>query len=80
MGLRSTGATFAGVERRYNCIGMQTFVVPGAPPKPAARAPYNIALRCLRAGLSERTPVQAALAGGLPYRWRENETLEGEAS
>ena len=50
-----------GVERRYNCPAMQTFAVPGAPPKPAARALYNIALRCLRAGLDELRPgVRAA--------------------
>ena len=45
-----------GVERRYNCPAMQTFTVPGAPPKPAARGLYNIALRCLRAGLDELRP------------------------
>ena len=45
-----------GVERRYNCIGMQTFAVPGARPKPPARALYDIALRCLRAGLDELRP------------------------
>lgn len=45
-----------GVERRYNCVGMQTFAVPGAPPKPAARALYDVALRCLRAGLGALRP------------------------
>jgi Xaa-Pro dipeptidase len=45
-----------GVERRYNCVGMQTFAVPGAPPKPAARALYDAALRCLRAGLGALRP------------------------
>ncbi|MBT5413898.1 MAG: aminopeptidase P family protein [Rhodospirillaceae bacterium] len=39
-----------GVERRYNCVGMQSFAVPGAPPKPAAKDLYAAALRCLRAG------------------------------
>ena len=45
-----------GVERRYNCVGIQTFVVPGAPPKPAARSLYNTALDCLRAGLDSVQP------------------------
>lgn len=50
-----------GVERRYNCVGMQTFAVPGKQPKPAARALYDVALRCLRAGLQELRPgVRAA--------------------
>jgi Xaa-Pro aminopeptidase len=45
-----------GVEQRYNCIAMQTFAVPGAPPKPAARDLYDVALSCLRAGLGQLKP------------------------
>lgn len=40
-----------GVERRYNCVGIQTFAVPGAAPRPEARELYGSASRCLRAGL-----------------------------
>ncbi|MDA0704940.1 MAG: Xaa-Pro peptidase family protein, partial [Proteobacteria bacterium] len=55
-----------GVERRYNCVGMQTFAVPGAPPKPAARDLYAVALRCLRAGLGALRPGVAAPAVEAP--------------
>jgi len=51
-----------GVEQRYNCIAMQTFAVPGAEPKPAARALYAVALACLRAGLAELRPGVPAAA------------------
>jgi Xaa-Pro dipeptidase len=45
-----------GVKQRYNCVAMQTLVVPGAGPKPAARELYDVALRCLRAGLRQLRP------------------------
>jgi methionine aminopeptidase len=45
-----------GVERRYNCVAMQTLLVPGARPKPAARDLCDVALRCLRAGLRQLRP------------------------
>jgi len=54
-----------GVECRYNCVAMQTLVVPGAEPKPAARELYDVALRCLRAGLGQlRAGVPAAEVEG----------------
>ena len=54
-----------GVERRYNCVAMQTLVVPGAEPKPAARELYGVALRCLRVGLEQLRPgVPAAEVEG----------------
>lgn len=45
-----------GVERRYNCIGIQTLVVPGCQPKKSARNLYAVALDCLRAGLDTLRP------------------------
>jgi Xaa-Pro aminopeptidase len=45
-----------GVERRYNCVSMQTLVVPGAEATSAARELYAVALRCLRAGLQQLRP------------------------
>ena len=45
-----------GAERRYNCVAMQTIVVPGAPPSAAASELYAIALRCFRAGLAQLRP------------------------
>jgi Xaa-Pro dipeptidase len=45
-----------GVERRYNCVGIQTFAVPGAKPPEAALRLYDVALRCLRAGLERLGP------------------------
>src|SRR5262249_4538975 len=54
-----------GVERRYNCVAMQTLVVPGAEAKASARELYDVALRCLRAGLRQLRPgVPAADVGG----------------
>jgi Xaa-Pro aminopeptidase len=54
-----------GVERRYNCVAMQTLVVPGAEPKRAARELYGVALRCLRVGLEQLRPgVPAAEVEG----------------
>lgn len=55
-----------GVERRYNCVGMQTFAVPGAPVKPEARDLYDIASRSLRAGLSRLRPGLEAAAVEVP--------------
>jgi len=49
-----------GVAWRYNCVGMQTFIVPGAPAKPEAIRLYDTALTCLRAGLAELRPGVAA--------------------
>jgi len=50
-----------GVERRYNSIGIQTLVVPGASPAPEAADLYQLARDCLRAGLDRLTPgVRAA--------------------
>ena len=45
-----------GVERRYNCIAIQTLVVPGAPATRAAQGLHDVALRCLRAGLAQLRP------------------------
>ncbi len=45
-----------GVERRYNCPGMQTLVVPDADPKLSAQKLYDVALRCQRAGLAQLKP------------------------
>ena len=45
-----------GVDRRYNAVGIQTFAVPGAPPVPAGRDLYRVALACLRAGLAQLRP------------------------
>ena len=45
-----------GVERRYNCVGIQTLAVPGAPPPDAARQLYDVALDCLRTGLERLRP------------------------
>jgi len=54
-----------GVERRYNCIAMETMVVPGAPPTAAAAELYAIARGCLRAGLRQLRPgVPAAEVEG----------------
>jgi Xaa-Pro dipeptidase len=58
-----------GVERRYNCVAMQTLVVPGAKPKSAARDLYDVALRCLRAGLQQLRP-------GVPAAEVEQPALE----
>jgi Xaa-Pro aminopeptidase len=58
-----------GVERRYNCVAMQTLVVPGARPKQAARDLYDVALRCLRAGLQQLRP-------GVPAAEVERPALE----
>ena len=55
-----------GVERRYNCVGIQTFAVPGAPPIREARELYDVALRCLRAGLAELRAGAAAEAVEAP--------------
>ncbi len=51
-----------GVERRYNAIAMGTMVVPGAPPKRAARELYDVALQCLRIGLKQLRPGVPAAA------------------
>lgn len=54
-----------GVAQRYNCVAMQSFVVPGASPRPAAKALYDVALGCLRAGLAQLRPgVPAAEVEG----------------
>ena len=45
-----------GVERRYNCIAIQSLIVPGAPAKQAAQELYAIARSCLRAGLAQLRP------------------------
>ena len=45
-----------GVERRYNSVGMQTLVVPGAAPEASAVELYDLALDCLRAGLGQLKP------------------------
>ena len=58
-----------GVAQRYNCVAMQTLVVPGAPPKLAARELYDVALRCLRAGLRQLRP-------GVPAAEVEEPALE----
>ena len=55
-----------GVERRYNAVSIQSFVVPGAPPKPAARELYDLALKCLRRGLNELRPGVPAAAVEAP--------------
>ncbi|MEM7343334.1 MAG: Xaa-Pro peptidase family protein [Chloroflexota bacterium] len=55
-----------GVERRYNCVGMQTFAVPGAAPKPAAQRLYDVALLCLRLGLTQLRPDIPAAAVEAP--------------
>ena len=49
-----------GVAWRYNCVGMQTFVVPGAAAKPEAIRLYDSALTCLRTGLAMLQPGVAA--------------------
>jgi Xaa-Pro dipeptidase len=45
-----------GVARRYNCVGIESFAVPGAPPTSTARDLHDLALRCLRAGLAQLRP------------------------
>lgn len=55
-----------GVERRYNCVGMQTFAVPGAPPAPRAAALHGVAVDCLRAGLDVLRPGVPAAAVEAP--------------
>ncbi|MEM1199345.1 MAG: Xaa-Pro peptidase family protein [Pseudomonadota bacterium] len=45
-----------GVERRYNSVGMQTLVVPGAAPKASAVELYDLARDCLSAGLGQLRP------------------------
>ena len=45
-----------GVERRYNSVGMQTLVVPGAAPKASAVDLYDLARACLSAGLQQLRP------------------------
>lgn len=45
-----------GVEHRYNCVGIQTLCVGGAPPSPAGQRLYDVALSCLRAGLEAIEP------------------------
>ena len=55
-----------GVARRYNCVGIQSFAVPGAPPKASARDLYEVALRCLRAGLAQLQPGVPAAAVEAP--------------
>ncbi|MEM8686829.1 MAG: Xaa-Pro peptidase family protein [Pseudomonadota bacterium] len=45
-----------GVERRYNSVGMQTLVVPGAAPKASAVELYDLARECLSAGLRQLRP------------------------
>ena len=55
-----------GVERRYNCVAMQTLVVPGGRPTPAALDLYDVALRCLRAGLQQLRPGVPAAEVDLP--------------
>ena len=45
-----------GVEARYNCVGLQTFHVGGAPPPEAGIRLYEVALACLRAGLAAIRP------------------------
>ena len=45
-----------GVEARYNCVGMQTLCIGGASPSAAGVRLYEVALRCLRAGLEELQP------------------------
>ena len=50
-----------GVEQRYNCVAIQTIVVPGGPPKARALELYDLALRCFRSGLHQLKPdVRAA--------------------
>ena len=58
-----------GVERRYNCVAIETMVVPGAPPKRTARELYSVALRCLRSGLAQLRP-------GIPAAEVEEPALE----
>lgn len=45
-----------GVEARYNCVGLQTMCVGGAPPPAAAIRLYDVALACMRAGLAAIRP------------------------
>ena len=45
-----------GVEARYNCVGLQTFCVGGAPPPASGIRLYDVALACLRAGLTVIRP------------------------
>lgn len=45
-----------GVEARYNCVGIQTFCVGGAPPSAAGVRLYEVALGCLLAGLATVRP------------------------
>lgn len=45
-----------GVEARYNAVGLQTLCVGGAPPPAAGLHLYDVALRCLRAGLEAIRP------------------------
>ncbi len=58
-----------GVERRYNCVGMQTLVVPGAAPKASAVELYDLARACLSAGLGQLRP-------GVPAAEVEEPALE----
>ena len=58
-----------GVERRYNAVGIQTIVVPGARPSPAAQGLYDVAQEALRAGLD-------ALAPGVPAAQVEAPALD----
>jgi Xaa-Pro dipeptidase len=45
-----------GVEQRYNAVGLQTFLVGGAPARTAGLRLYDIAHACLRAGLDTLRP------------------------
>ena len=45
-----------GVARRYNAVGIQTMVVPGADPHPVAVDLYDVARECVRLGLAQLRP------------------------
>lgn len=45
-----------GVARRYNCVAIQSFTVPGADPDPKAVELYGVARDCLGIGLAQLKP------------------------
>lgn len=55
-----------GVEARYNCVGLQTFCISGAPPPAAGVRLYEVALACLCAGLEVMRPDIEAQAVEAP--------------
>lgn len=55
-----------GVEARYNCVGLQTFCISGAPPPAAGVRLYEVALACLSAGLEVMRPDIEAQAVEAP--------------